>query len=31
MAAHVEYDVVMIGEELNGLIDGMIRMMNGVN
>ena len=43
MAVHVEYDVVMIGEDVNGseidkrigmrigMIDGMIRMMSGVN
>ena len=43
MAGHVEYEVLMIGEDVNGLeidkrigmrigmIDGMIRMMSGVN
>ena len=43
MAGHVEYDVVMIGEDFNksevdkmigvmiGMIDGMIDVMKGVN
>ena len=43
MAGHVEHDVVMMGEEVKrseidkrigmriGMIDGMIRMMSGVN